>query len=926
MNIQNKLRELKDQKSYSNPAKRVMEHLDPILSKSNYLRQRWMWELLQNASDLGDNVKAKFEITDEKLKFSHNGKPFTLDEAYNLIMPDSTKDDEAKHTQNIIGKFGTGFISTHILSKIIQIEGIIKDEERLYSFNFHLNRTERTNKDFLIQSIKDAETEYRENLIEIDELPKNEFQTSFTYHIDNTYASLNGEEIVDDGIESFKELIPYVLTFRLQLAEIEVIDYRTVTTKLTFKREEVENDIQKLIIIKTICHENDEHIEDKLIGNIIEDDTEIAFPIEETEGNRFRLLPLPKECPRLFCAFPMIGTSDFNFPVIVNSEKFFPNRERDGIEITEFDPKDLENRERLVKATNAFKILLKIIQENEWTEAFNICRFTNLDISNGETKKWFVKEIFNPIKEGIYNTKLIELDNSLELDEKRISLSSAYVPYADKRTKGKEKIVETIYDFAFQVRAQQIPCKDHFLSWYEVLDFEIFESEKLDIENLCETISQKGDLTEFAKANNLTKDKTVKYFIKLVEFIIEQKEEELLGKYNLLLNQTNVFTKIKGLKLDRVEHKGLKDGYAEKLKDIYYSLSNNECRKTLLHKEFESINGLINKDDKYDFKELAKDTDEELRNYEGNFHDEIFLLILKDLFNWYTTCGLANDTLINLFPYFSLNKSQLYLNTKTPQELEHAFDIEISGKSEVLAKLANSSLLQYELEMIVDNPELSSSLISILESKSTEEVKSIINLNDDINVIGKEKIQKFIEEEKEKILDFEYKKKIGDTFESAFKQYFEKQELHYIIQKTEGFCDFKIIHGIKVYYLELKSINTISDKIKLSFNQGLGAVKFKDNYSLCVLERPKNWMVINNLNSGSKYLEENLKVVSDIGYKLENTFTISKQFKDNLLENNINGFGVEFTDNEFKFTVNKSIWINGFDINHLLNHIKCFFD
>ena len=371
MNIQNKLKDLKDKKSYSIPAKRVMEHLKPILSKSNELRQRWMWELLQNASDLGDNVKARFEITADKLKFSHDGKPFKLDEAYNLIMPDSTKDDETTHKKSVIGQFGTGFISTHILSKIIKIEGIIEDDDQLYSFNFHLDRSERNDKDFLIQSIKDSEAEYRESLEELDELPEDKFQTVFTYDIDNFYYSLKGQEIVNDGIESFKELIPYVLTFRPQLAEIEVIDRRTTTTtKLTFKRDEVEVDIEELIIIKTICHENGKHLEDRLIGNIIEDETEIAFPIEEIEESKFQLLPFPEESPRLFCAFPMIGTSDFNFPVVVHSEKFFPNRERDGIEITEFEPNDLENRDRLIEAKNAFIRLLEIIQENEWIEYF----------------------------------------------------------------------------------------------------------------------------------------------------------------------------------------------------------------------------------------------------------------------------------------------------------------------------------------------------------------------------------------------------------------------------------------------------------------------------------------------------------------------------------------------------------------------------
>ncbi len=161
MNIQNKLKDLKDQKSYSIPAKRIKEHLKPILSKSNELRKRWMWELLQNASDLGDEISAEFEFLDDRLIFRHNGQPFTLDEAFNLIMPDSTKDDETTKSKSVIGQFGTGFISTHILSKKITVSGVVKDseEDEYFDFSFDLDRSERKDKDFLIQSIKDSEEE-----------------------------------------------------------------------------------------------------------------------------------------------------------------------------------------------------------------------------------------------------------------------------------------------------------------------------------------------------------------------------------------------------------------------------------------------------------------------------------------------------------------------------------------------------------------------------------------------------------------------------------------------------------------------------------------------------------------------------------------------------------------------------------------------
>jgi hypothetical protein len=684
---------------------------------------------LQNASDLGDNIKVRIEIDEKKLTYSHNGKNFTLSEGYNLIMPDSSKDNQIAKSKSVIGQFGTGFISTHILSKIIHVNGIIEDEKKLYSFNFNLDRSERTDKDFIIESIKKSEAEYRKNLKEIDELPENEFQTSFTYHINKTYSSLKGQEIVNDGIESFKDLIPYVFTFRPQLAEIEIIDNRIKKTKWTFKREEVDSDIKDLIIIKTVCFKNGKHDEDKLIGNIIEEETEIAFPIEEVEESKFKLLPFPKNCPLLFCAFPMIGTNDFNFPVIIHSEKFIPNRERDGIEISEYDT---DNRERLIEAKDAFLKLLEIIEDHEWTDAYNISLLKNPDFNEISIKTWFSNSIFKPIKEVLHKTKMIEIDETLKT-EKRLSLSEVYIPFADRRLKNYNELVKDIYNFAFKTIPTILPKKEHFLHWFEILDFEIFAGEKLDLASLTEKIFEDVEsLDKFCSEYSMSEEVAIKFLIEFIKFILTQEEEELLDDYRLILNQSFQLCFLRGMQLDRISHKGLNEGYDEKLKDIYYSLSNSECRDNLLHKEFECIDNLIDEDEKFEFKELAKDTDEELRNFEGNFYDENFLLILKDLFNWYTTCGLSDETLTNLFPYFSNNKSQLYLNTKTPQELEYAFDIEISGKSEVLAKLANSPLSENDLDIIADNPELVSNFIEWLNSKQDD------NPDEELGNIGEE--------------------------------------------------------------------------------------------------------------------------------------------------------------------------------------------
>ena len=261
----------------------------------------------------------------------------------------------------------------------------------------------------------------------------------------------------------------------------------------------------------------------------------------------------------------------------------------------------------------------------------------------------------------------------------------------------------------------------------------MFSNEKFGLEELLKKISDDNSNVEnFNENYSMSETESIDYLKSLVEFVLQQEEENLLNEYSVIPNQNDEFVKQKKLSIDSVNHKNLKEGYAEKLKEINRQLTNEDCKDFLLHPAFETIENLIDDEETFNLKELAKQTDDELRNYEGNFQDEDFLKILKDLFHWFTNCGISEDTLNNYLPYFSLNKSQLYLNTKSAKELEYAFDIEISGKSEVLAKIANSNLKEEELEIIAENPDLVSSFISWLNHKQQD------NPDEELGDIGEE--------------------------------------------------------------------------------------------------------------------------------------------------------------------------------------------
>lgn len=114
--------------------------------KKENMRRRWVWELVQNASDCtpkGSKINIEIKFVDkESLEFSHDGLPFTYENLVDLITQISSKQsDEEEKT----GKFGTGFISTHLLSEKVTISGVFKQSDDLLKrMSFELDRSETT--------------------------------------------------------------------------------------------------------------------------------------------------------------------------------------------------------------------------------------------------------------------------------------------------------------------------------------------------------------------------------------------------------------------------------------------------------------------------------------------------------------------------------------------------------------------------------------------------------------------------------------------------------------------------------------------------------------------------------------------------------------------------------------------------------------
>ena len=103
-----------------NTAQAIHQQLEQLDNQKDRYSRRWIWELFQNAVDAvsgGQLATIRIRHLGNKFSFSHNGAPFQQKEILHLIFHGSTK----REREGVIGRYGTGFLTTHVLSKTVRI-------------------------------------------------------------------------------------------------------------------------------------------------------------------------------------------------------------------------------------------------------------------------------------------------------------------------------------------------------------------------------------------------------------------------------------------------------------------------------------------------------------------------------------------------------------------------------------------------------------------------------------------------------------------------------------------------------------------------------------------------------------------------------------------------------------------------------------
>ncbi len=428
-----------------NTAQAVLKNLNALMSNQDHVRTRWIWELLQNARDArADEVSIKLD--DGGVTFSHNGASFTENEVVHLVYHGSTKTEDSE----TIGQYGSGFLTTHLLSPEIRVSGHLKGSGR---FGFQLTRKLGSVSD-LRASMEQAWQDFQASLKLHS--ASNDSGTEFHYPLDN--GNSDAIKAVENGIAMLRRCAPFVAIFNNKFSRIVIeSNSETVAFEVMRRSRMEESSLREVVVAETA---NQNRIERKYILAQSES-AQVAIPLE-MKGNDTVCAPI-REIPKLFLGFPLIGTESFGFPAVINSLNFTPTEPRDGVFIARSDNQaNIQNQKVIEKACALLAEAVVFAAKRGWRDIHELATVPQVENREWLNREWLETKVSQRFVEGIRK-------NAIVLNEagKRVNPAMLQIPFASA-----PESVLPLWDLLsdWKGRAEVLPRRDEAVGWRNALE------------------------------------------------------------------------------------------------------------------------------------------------------------------------------------------------------------------------------------------------------------------------------------------------------------------------------------------------------------------------------------------------------------------------------------------------------------------------
>lgn len=573
---------------------KILQLMDKIRDYSTEGQaRRWVWELIQNAKDASykdRNIKIKIELFEDKMVFSHNGRAFLVKNILSIINQVSSKNSNSD--EETTGKFGTGFISTHLLSEIVKLDGILQDKDvntnedlPAKKFSILLDRSGK-NTDEIIASVEKSlhKIELLDDEPDLTVFP--EFTTSFTYMLDNEISKKSAKI----GIEDLEHSILYAIAFVERLDEIHIINHIDNTSKIFVRgNNQACSNYDGLSLL--------EINENKNIHKVLK--FKQGTTIIATEVNNNKFLPINTKTPRIFVDFPLIGSELFPFPVVMCDRNLLPDEPRSWIPLSEKSAsKNSQNNKEILKtAINHCNTMFKYACELGYDSFYEVCKIQPLQPRADFDLNWYKNYILNPFWNEFNTLSIV----NTSLGRTSLNNKNLLFPVSNEHSE-----INAIYELLNDFEQSILPDKEDINDWSEV--FSLMQ----ELPKNTYTLEKLVDLAQTVSFDE--NDSFICWIQKLYNAVLNNnklKDELKAGNINILpdQNQKSKLHSINNMYIDQDIDEALKKAMCEfNIIAKYSGYEQIDIYSILIHKDFDigdiyckpyPVQELLNKIDSY---------------------------------------------------------------------------------------------------------------------------------------------------------------------------------------------------------------------------------------------------------------------------------------------------------------------------------------
>lgn len=573
-------RESSEQLWYKQAADKIFNLLEVNRNHASLSSKRWAWELIQNAKDVPNKYgKVSIEIecvSERELLFKHNGNPFDLEKnIWGLIRQVSSKSSVNKD-EEITGKFGTGFICTHLLSDVIVVRGVLK-YKGYRQFVLELDRRGETSEELALR-IKETEKPFfdaEKYFSEIKDYEENraegDYDTEFIYTLDS-------EEKVKAAVVGLDDLVntmPITLVIQAnKIKKVHVID-RVRKTDVTYECEPhplSENVVFSEIKINDIVRQNKQC---KQYLSYVTDEVILTTEVVKTE-NGYTLVKRGDEQPVLYRDFPLIGSERFYFPYSLDGFRFNPTDKRDGVHLNSRESRFARDNRRIID--HAVEASLKF---NEWLIAHNATnRYLiayspkpkpEVDYDEDVALPW-INQLQANWRAKLLEQQLVESEDGIH------SVNEISVPSFPGGASANAEFFNLLD--GFYIGRGYLPKKQYQEGWLKILnaDYKVWNAKlKYEKDDFLKDLSDLGSVDALCQKLNKDEQTVLAWLNKVYVFLIKHKCQDDLKEYAIVPNEEGVFMCIDELCSDQT------NPIPSELRSIYNKVSDTAIEDELVH-------------------------------------------------------------------------------------------------------------------------------------------------------------------------------------------------------------------------------------------------------------------------------------------------------------------------------------------------------